>query len=69
MIATGKLRPSRAAANKLRLSALVVFKLLIAIIMFFPIVWIISGSFKTQTELSQFPPTVLPKVWDLSSSR
>lgn len=41
-------------------------KWLVALIMFFPIIWIVSSSFKSLVEVSQFPPTILPKVpqWD-----
>lgn len=33
----------------------------IAIIMIFPIVWIVSSSLKTLLEISQFPPRIIPK--------
>lgn len=36
-------------------------KSLVAMIMFFPIIWIVSSSFKSLVEVSQFPPTILPK--------
>lgn len=35
---------------------------IIAVIMFFPIVWIISSSLKTMLEISQFPPKIFPKI-------
>ncbi|OPJ62155.1 carbohydrate ABC transporter permease [Clostridium oryzae] len=35
---------------------------IIAVIMFFPIIWIISSSLKTMLEISQFPPKIFPKV-------
>jgi len=34
---------------------------IIAVIMIFPIIWIISSSLKTMLEISQFPPKVFPK--------
>jgi multiple sugar transport system permease protein len=35
---------------------------IIAVIMVFPIIWIVSSSLKTMLEISQFPPKVFPKV-------
>ena len=35
-------------------------KTLVAVMMFFPIVWIASSGFKTLVEVSQFPPSILP---------
>jgi multiple sugar transport system permease protein len=37
-------------------------KILVAIIMFFPIIWIVSSSLKNLVEVSQFPPHILPAV-------
>lgn len=37
-------------------------KILMALIMFFPIIWIASSSLKSLVEVSQFPPAILPKV-------
>jgi multiple sugar transport system permease protein len=33
---------------------------IIAVLMFFPIIWIISSSLKTMLEISQFPPKIFP---------
>ncbi|ADQ06237.1 binding-protein-dependent transport systems inner membrane component [Caldicellulosiruptor hydrothermalis 108] len=41
--------------------------LLIAIIMFFPIMWIISSSFKTLTSITSYPPKLIPKEPQLSN--
>jgi multiple sugar transport system permease protein len=35
---------------------------IIAVIMFFPIIWIISSSLKTMLEISQFPPKIFPSI-------
>lgn len=35
--------------------------LVIAVIMFFPIIWILSSSLKTLLEISQFPPKIIPR--------
>lgn len=37
-------------------------KCLVALMMFFPIIWIVSSSFKSLVEVSQFPPTIFPKA-------
>lgn len=42
-------------------------KILVAVIMFFPIIWIISSSFKSLIEVSQFPPTIIPKDFQLDN--
>lgn len=38
-----------------------------AIIMVFPVVWMILCSFKPQQEMMQFPPTFFPKNWAISN--
>lgn len=35
---------------------------IIAVIMFFPIIWIVSSSLKTILEISQFPPKIFPSI-------
>jgi len=35
---------------------------IIAVIMFFPIIWIVSSSLKTMLEISQFPPKIFPSI-------
>src|SRR6218665_3128992 len=32
-----------------------------------PLLWMILGAFKTQEELAQTPPTLLPRRWDLGN--
>ena len=41
---------------------LTLLKCVVAVIMFFPIIWIVSSSFKSLVEVSQFPPSIFPKV-------
>ena len=53
--------------KRLATALLILVKTAIAFMMFFPIIWIISGSFKTQIELTTFPPTLFPKEWDVES--
>lgn len=56
-----------ARAKKKVASVLVtLLKCLVALVMFFPVIWIVSSSFKTLVEVSQFPPTILPREfqWD-----
>lgn len=38
-----------------------------ALVALIPIVWLILGSFKTPTELSQRPPSLLPDSWGLTN--
>lgn len=38
-----------------------------SIIMVFPFVWMLLTSFKTNAEVMQIPPTILPSKWDFSS--
>lgn len=38
-----------------------------SIIMIFPFVWMLLTSFKTNAEVMQIPPTILPSDWDFSS--
>jgi len=38
-----------------------------ALLALIPIVWLVLGSFKTPTELSKRPPTLLPESWGLSN--
>lgn len=38
-----------------------------SIIMIFPFVWMLLTSFKTNAEVMQIPPTILPANWDCSS--
>lgn len=47
--------------NKLSHAMITLLKCLVALIMFFPIIWIVSSSFKSLVEVSQFPPTIFPK--------
>ncbi len=53
-------------SRQLNNAMVTLLKWLVALIMFFPIIWIVSSSFKSLVEVSQFPPTILPKVpqWD-----
>ena len=36
-------------------------KIIVAVIMFFPIIWIIASSFKSLIEIGQFPPSIIPR--------
>lgn len=47
--------------------AITFVKILVAVIMFFPIIWIIASSFKSLVEVSQFPPTIIPRDFQLSN--
>lgn len=38
-----------------------------SVIMIFPFVWMILTAFKTNAEVMQIPPTILPSSWNLSS--
>jgi multiple sugar transport system permease protein len=39
----------------------------VALIVLFPIVWMILTSFKAESEVQLYPPTILPKVWTLDA--
>lgn len=57
--------PARASGARRRLPKgllITLVKILMALIMFFPIIWIASSSLKSLVEVSQFPPAILPKV-------
>ena len=47
--------------------AITIVKILVAVIMFFPIIWIIASSFKSLVEVSQFPPTIIPRNFQLDN--
>lgn len=49
----------------------IVYSLLIiaAVVVIFPIVWLVLTSFKSVAETQQYPPTFLPRHWTLSSYR
>lgn len=48
--------------RKFYITALIyVVMIIIALIMFFPIMWIISSSFKTLTGITAYPPQLIPK--------
>ena len=47
--------------------AITFVKILVAVIMFFPIIWIIASSFKSLVEVSQFPPTIIPRNFQLDN--
>jgi multiple sugar transport system permease protein len=38
-----------------------------AVIILFPVVWMILTSFKTESEAQQYPPTILPNEWSLQA--
>jgi multiple sugar transport system permease protein len=38
-----------------------------AVLMLFPFVWMVLGSFKTVQESNLFPPTLLPRVWHVQN--
>ncbi|MFZ4656356.1 MAG: carbohydrate ABC transporter permease [Caldilineaceae bacterium] len=56
-----KAQPGRKSA----LGALLVYALLTlgALVVIFPFLWMIFGSFKTIAESNAYPPTLLPEVW------
>lgn len=45
----------------------VVVLLTFALVALIPVVWLVLGSFKTPTELSVRPPTLLPESWGLTN--
>jgi multiple sugar transport system permease protein len=47
--------------------AITLVKILVAVIMFFPIIWIIASSFKSLVEVSEFPPTIIPRNFQLDN--
>lgn len=51
----------RQARKRVGHALFTLLKILVAAIMFFPIIWIASSSLKSLVEVSQFPPTILPK--------
>lgn len=55
--------------QKRNISTLFVYIALIlgSVIMIFPFVWMLLTSFKTNAEVMQIPPTILPSSWDFSS--
>lgn len=48
---------------------LVVVAVLFALVMVFPLVWLLSGSFKPTGTLLRFPPTLLPETMTLNNFR
>ncbi len=55
--------------QKKNISTLLVYIALIlgSVIMIFPFVWMILTSFKTNAEVMQIPPTILPSNWNFDS--
>jgi multiple sugar transport system permease protein len=54
------MRPERKNRNLAGRIFLYGFFILVALIMFFPILWIISSSFKSLVEINQYPPKLFP---------
>ena len=53
-------RGNQKRRNVVNVLLLTLVKILAALIMFFPIIWIVSSSLKTLVEVSQFPPHIFP---------
>lgn len=55
--------------QKKNISTILIYIALIigSVIMIFPFVWMLLTSFKTNAEVMQIPPTILPANWDFSS--
>ena len=55
--------------KKNRLSTVLIYVALIigALIMIFPFIWMVLTAVKTNAEVLQVPPTILPENWDFSS--
>ncbi len=53
----------RSGIGRKRLNSVLIttVKIIVALIMFFPIIWILSSSLKSLVEVGQFPPTILPR--------
>lgn len=43
--------------------------ILVALVVIFPVIWMVLTSFKLEGEVQVYPPTILPKVWSLSAYR
>lgn len=43
--------------------------ILVALVVIFPIIWMMLTSFKLEGEVQVYPPTILPEVWSLSAYR
>jgi len=41
--------------------------ILVALVVIFPIIWMVLTSFKLEGEVQVYPPTILPDVWTLSA--
>jgi ABC-type glycerol-3-phosphate transport system permease component len=72
--AEGRIRvPSRPLSSDPRaLGRRLMFYLLVSIVVaviFFPMFWMLTGSFKPRGELYAYPPTLLPQVWTLDNYR
>jgi multiple sugar transport system permease protein len=48
-------------------SSIYMLLIFVALIVLFPIVWMILTSFKAESEVQLYPPTILPKVWTLDA--
>lgn len=55
--------------KKNKISTVLIYIALIigSLIMIFPFIWMILTAFKTNAEVLQVPPTILPKNWDFAS--
>jgi multiple sugar transport system permease protein len=50
-------------------SAVYALLVIVAVVVLFPIAWMVLTSFKTESEVQAFPPTLLPHKWTLDPYR
>jgi multiple sugar transport system permease protein len=44
-------------------AALMVFAVILAVVMFYPLFWVVTSALKNSNEIHLVPPTVFPQVW------
>lgn len=55
--------------RRLSRGALFLLMCAIGVVMFFPFIWMVASSFKSNQEVLQYPPTLLPQDWHVENYR
>jgi multiple sugar transport system permease protein len=53
--------------KQLRTLSIYFLLIIVALVVIFPIIWMVLTSFKFEPEVQLYPPSIFPKVWTLSS--
>lgn len=59
----GPRMPSVALGRLLTNVSVYALLIIVAVIVLFPIIWMVLTSFKPEQEVQQYPPTILPRTW------